>query len=124
VSAAGNPEVVPGDANPLEVLGSREHPPQQLLVVSLDLRLLRQGSTGIGNPVGKPVADPLQLAEVEGAGGGGHGLDPILDPHPSEPLGHQSREVTLQLPDLPPQLTTSQRLVCLEAKPCGIVSVD
>lgn len=63
--AAGEPEILPRDANPLEVLRGGEHPLDQLLLTFLEPPPLDESPAGLGNAIGEIVAQGLQLTEVE-----------------------------------------------------------
>jgi len=101
VPAAGQAEVFPGDANPLEVLGGGEHPLDQLLILVLDPPPLDQSPAGLGDAVGEPVPQGLQLAEVEHSRAGGDGRDPVRHLGMAERLGEEAGQLRLEPRDLP-----------------------
>ena len=83
------------------------------MVGALDLVALTQGKPRVGNPLGEVVAQTLQLAEVEEARLARDRIDPVADLDPSEALGEEAGELTLEMTDLPPQLSASETLVNL-----------
>ncbi|HVD86519.1 MAG TPA: hypothetical protein VNB59_03845 [Solirubrobacterales bacterium] len=110
-ATAGLADVGAVDAEPLEVLGRREHHAQQLAVVGLDPGALGEGEARLGGTVGQLVSDPLQPAEVEDSWDGRGGGDATLDLNPAEPLRDQLGELALEATDLPAQLMARQVLV-------------
>jgi hypothetical protein len=111
VAAARLADVGAGDADPLELGRRSKHFAEQLPVGGLHAGALVQPQAALGDPVGELVAQPLQLAEVEHARLAGEPRDVVLDPHPTEPLGHQPGELALETADLAPQLVARQPLV-------------
>jgi len=90
VPAAGPADVGAGYSQPLELLGSRQHPLQQLAVADLDLPPLAQGPPRRRDSRHQSVADRLQIAEAEDmrlAPGGWHRGVEI---EPRERLRHQA----------------------------------
>ena len=75
MAAAWEAEVLARDLDPPVIPGRGEHPLDQLPVPVLDPLALHQGLPRFGDPVGKPVADHLQLAKVEHPRLGGEGGD-------------------------------------------------
>jgi hypothetical protein len=65
VAATRLAEVVARDAQPLEVLGTGEHPLEQLVVAGLELGPLTQRLACVLDSIGQGVANRLQLTEVE-----------------------------------------------------------
>jgi hypothetical protein len=117
VPAAVEPQVFPGDLDPLEVLRRGKHLLDELAVLVLDSPPLHQRSPGLGDPVGEPVADGLELAEVEHPRSGRGGLDPVRDLGVSEGLGEEIGELGLEAGDLPAQLQSRPSLVDRDPKP-------
>jgi hypothetical protein len=111
-AAARLANVETGDANPLVRGGVGQHPPQQLAVAGLDLDPLAQPEAGGGDPLGEPVADPLQLAEPEQARLGSRRRHPVLDLDVAEPRREEAGKLPFQPPDLLPQVGAGEALVC------------
>lgn len=109
-------EVLPGDPHPLEVLGSGEHPLDQLAVLGLDPGPLGEALASFGNAVGELIAHGLQLAEVEHARCRGHGSDPVGNLGVAEGIAEEVRQLRLELGDLPPQLQPRPALVYADAQ--------
>lgn len=65
MAAARLAEVGARDAHPLEVLWASKHRLQQLAVASLELGALPQRAMRVLDPLGKSVANRLQLAQVQ-----------------------------------------------------------
>lgn len=61
-------EILARDPHPLVLGGSRQHLLQQVAIASLELLLPLQGIAGLRDPVGKRVANPLELLESGNAG--------------------------------------------------------
>lgn len=95
---------------------------QQLAVGGLEPVLLGQGQARLGDAVGEPVAQPLQLAEVEQPRRGRDRADPVADLDPAEALGEEAGELLLQSADLTPQLAPCGALVDVDAKSREAVS--
>ncbi|MFN8164309.1 MAG: hypothetical protein U0R26_10890 [Solirubrobacterales bacterium] len=110
-AAAGLADVVAGHLHPLEFRRRRQHAPQQLAVAGLHSGALAQGQPRLGDPVGQLVSQALQLAEVEDSGLGRDRADPVTHLDPAERLGEEPGELTLEAPDLPPQLVAGEALV-------------
>lgn len=89
VAATGLTDVVAGDPQPLVVGGGGQHALQQLAIAGLQLRLLLQAAAGLGDPVGKRVANRLQLAQPQGPWLARHRRDPGLDPQARESVGEE-----------------------------------
>lgn len=111
VTATGQAKILTGDADPLEVLRSGDHLPHQLAVLVLDLLSLHQSSPGFGDPVGKLVAERLQLTEVEEPGRGRDGFDPMRHLGVAERLAEKRGQLRLETADLAAQLDPRTTLV-------------
>jgi hypothetical protein len=111
VAAAVQAEILPGDAHPLEVLRRREHLLDELAILVLVTPSLRQSPLGLPDPVGEPVPNSLQLAEVEHPRRGGEGIDPVRDLGVAEAVSEAGGELGLEPGDLPPQLQPRLALV-------------
>jgi hypothetical protein len=116
VAAAGLADVGAGDPHPLEVLGRRQHPPQQLAVAGLDLLTLAQGATRRSDPRREGVPHLLQAAEPERARLAPGSRNRGVELEPREGLGHQGGELPLEAADLTAQLGASKSLVAAYAK--------
>lgn len=95
VAAAMQPEVLPGDLHPLEVLRGGEHPLDQLAVFVLDPLPLDEGPACLGDAIREAVANDLELAQVEDPGGGGDGVNPVRHLGVTERLAEQRAELGL-----------------------------
>lgn len=121
--AAGQAEVVARDLHPLVVLRRLQHPLQQLVVAGFELLALPQGPTGVLDPRRERVANRLQLAQVE------HPRLARARRHVSghlqaaKSLGHQSRQLSFEAPDLAPQLDPGEPLVPLDPQRKPAVSL-
>lgn len=111
VAAAVQAKVLPGDANPLEVLGRREHPLDELAVLVLEPLPLHQGPLCLGDSSGESVSDSLQLTQVEHPWRGGDSIDLVRNPGATKGLAEASSEHGLEPGDLLPQLQTRLVLV-------------
>jgi len=110
VAAARLADVGAADPQPAVRGGVGEHRTEEIAVGRLDGVALGQRAARLGEATGERIADLLELAQVE------HprrprGDDPMWHVDPTEPRGDQSRELQLQLPDLPPQLCPGQTLI-------------
>jgi hypothetical protein len=119
VAAAGLAEVGTGDDRPRVALRSGDHLPQPLAVGGLEIGTGGETGARLRDPIGKLVAQALELTEVEDARLGGAGPDAVLDFHPAEALGEEASQLMLEASDLAAQLAPSQPLVdadvqCLE----------
>lgn len=117
MAATGEPEVFAGDANPLEVLGCGEHLLDQLAVRVLDLLSLHQSATGVGNAIGEPVPNRLQLTEVEHPRSGSDGLDAVRNLRMAKTLADEFGELRLEPADLLAQLQPCLALVNRDVQP-------
>jgi hypothetical protein len=117
VAAAVKTEVLAGDAHPLEVLRGGEHPPDQRPVLVLDPAPLDQRLPCIGDAVGEPVAQRLQLPEIEQPRRGDGRLDAVRHLGVAEGLAEESGQLRLELGDLPAQLRPRPALVDREVEP-------
>jgi len=113
VATAGLTDVGAADADPPVALRGGEHVLKKFAVGLLDEGALGKGPMGLGEARRERVAHLLQLAEVEDARRPG-GADPIRNVDPAHALGDQSRELPLQLADLPAQLHPGEPLVYLD----------
>lgn len=111
VTAAVQAEVLPGDANPLEVLRRREHFLDEIAIFVLEPLPLHQSPLCLGNAVGEPVPDGLQLAQVEHPRRGSESIDPMRDLGATEAVAEAGGELGLEPGDLPPQLQARLALV-------------
>lgn len=116
VAAAVQPEVLPRDPHPLEVLRGGEHRLDELAVLLLDPRPLDQGRACLGDAVREAVANHLQLAQVEDPRGGDDGVDPVRHLGVAERLAEQGAEVGLEPGDLAAQLEPCLALVDRDAR--------
>jgi len=117
VPATGKPEVFPRHADPLEILRGGEHPLDQLPVLVLQPPSLDQRLPRLGDAIGEPVANRLQLAEVEDPRFGGDGGDAVGDLGVTEGFTEDSGQLSLQARDLPAQLLPRPALVDDDVQP-------
>jgi hypothetical protein len=111
VTAAVQAEVLPGDANPLEVLRRREHLLDEIAILVLEPLPLHQGTLCLGDAVGEPVPDSLQLAQVEHPRRDSHSINSMRNLGATEAVAEAGGELSLKPGDLPPQLQTGLALV-------------
>jgi hypothetical protein len=121
VAAARQAEVATTHLHPLEVRRRGKHPAQQLVIGGLDPGALAQGQSRLGNPLRKVVAQLLELAQAEDPGPGSGRADAVTDLDPTEGLGEETRELTLEMADLTPQLDPGEALVDLDMEPVQAV---
>jgi hypothetical protein len=121
VAAAVEAEVLARDAHPLEVLRGSEHLLDQLPVLVLDPVALDEHLPGLGDAIGKTVADRLQGAEVEHPRLNGEGSDPMGHLGVAESLAEKGRQLGLEAGDLPAQLQPRLALVNRNAEPVKLV---
>jgi hypothetical protein len=124
VTAAGEAEVLPGDADPFEFLGRSEHPLDQLPILRLDLGARSEGRARLGNPLSQPVANRLQLAEIEDPGRGGDGVDPMRHLGVAEGLSEEAGQLRLETADLAAQLEPRPALVDPNPEPGELLSIQ
>jgi hypothetical protein len=117
VAAAVQAEVLPGDPNPLEVLGRREHLLDELAILVLESPPLDESTPGLSHTIGEPVPDHLQLTEVEHPRGGGSCLDVVGNLRMTKTLANETGELPLEPGNLPAQLQPRVALVNCNAQP-------
>jgi hypothetical protein len=110
-AAAGLADVGTADPHPPVLLGRLDQVAQELAVGGLDLSALGEDEARLGDPVGKLVADGLQLAEVEDPRLAGEGAHRGVDPDSAEGLSEEPGQDALETADLTAQLAASQTLV-------------
>jgi hypothetical protein len=111
VAASRRADVLARDPQPLVLGWGGHHPLQQLAVASLEIVLPVEGLARVRDPIGKRVADPLELvqpgdawlAECRGYTG--------IDGEARKGLGAKARELVLEAPDLASQLGAREALV-------------
>jgi hypothetical protein len=99
------------DSQPLVLSGGGEHLAQLLAVAFLELVAVVQGDAGVGDPSRQSIAYPLQLAKAGDSRRAGESRDAGVDVKARECLGREAGQLTLEAPDLPPQLGARQPLV-------------
>jgi hypothetical protein len=122
VPATWEAEVLPRDSHPLEVLRGGEHLLDQLPVLRLDPGALGEGSVRLGDPLGQPVANRLQLPKVENPRGGGERLDAMRHLGATEGLAEEAGQLRLETADLAAQLQPRPSLVDPDPEPGEILS--
>lgn len=108
---AGQSKVFPGNPNPLEVLGGGEHSLDELVAFVLGPPALHQGLPRLRHAIGEPIADRLELAEVEHPRHRGDGIDAMRHLRVAESLADETGELRLESSDLPAQLQPRLPLV-------------
>ncbi len=111
VAAAVQPQVLPGDLHPLEVLRRGQHPLDQLAVLVLDPSALDEGAPRLGDALDEAVANHLQLAQIQNTGGGGDRVDLVWHLGVAEGLSEEGTELGLEPGDLAAQLEPCLALV-------------
>lgn len=124
VAAARQAEIVARDLHPLEVLRSREHAVEQLMVAGLELVALAQRPAGVLDPRREGVADRLQLAEVERARLPRERRHAGIEPEPREGLGDQGGELPIEAADLAAELGAGKPLVAAYPQRVEVVSFE
>jgi len=122
VAAAGKTEVLTRDPHPLEVPGCGDHLLDQLLVLRLEPGALGKGRVRLTDPLGQPVANRLQLTEVENARSRGNRFDAMRQLGMAEGLAEEAGQLRLEAADLTAQLEPRPALVDLDLEPGEIVS--
>lgn len=117
MAAAVQAEVLARDLNPLEVLRSGEHLLDQLAVLVLQPPPLDQRPPRLGDALGEPIAQCLQLTEVENPRHRGSGTDPVRDLRVSEGLAEERSQLRLEAADLAAQLESRLALVNSNPEP-------
>ena len=122
--AAGLADVGARDPHPLVLGRRRQHLLQQLAVAGLQFILLAQCVTGLADPLGEGVADPLELVQAGDARSGKAGRDPGIEREARKGLGAEAGELMLQPPDLAAQLHARKALVASQMKRSKRVSFE
>lgn len=116
MAATVQPQILPGDPHPLEVLRRRQHPLHQLAIFVLDAGPLDEGGPRLGDPVGEAIANHLQLAQIQNPGGSGKRVDPVRHLGVAKRLAEEPGELGLEPGDLAAQLETCLALVDRDAR--------
>jgi hypothetical protein len=124
VATAGRADVVARDPQPLVLSGRRHHPLEQLAVAGLEIVLPLQGHTGVRDPVGKRIADPLELRQPGDAGLAAGSRDTGIDRKAREGLGMEARELVLETTYLATQLSARETLVSPYSKRAKRFSIE
>jgi hypothetical protein len=111
VTAAGLADVGAADPQPAVVPRRLDQGMQQLAVGGLEGGLRREDGGGLPRAFGELVAHALEGAEIEQAGHGRRGGDPVGDVEAAEALEGQMRQLELEAADLAAQLGTGEALV-------------
>ncbi len=110
-ATAGLADVGAGDPNPLVILRGLQHLVQQLAVVGLNQRSLRQRLARFGDPVGEAVANRLQLAKIKHPGNRRLSFNPMGNLGVAEGVPEETRQLRLEPGDLLTQLQPRITLV-------------
>jgi len=111
VAATVLTDVDTGNADPLVSGGIREHARQQLPVAVPKLGLLGERPARLADPLGQRVAHALQLIETGDPRRTRPPGDAGVDLAQREGLGDEAGQLTLEAPDLAPQLGPREALV-------------
>lgn len=111
VTAAVLADVGAGNADPLVSGGVGEHARQQHPVAIPELGLPGERPACLADPLGERIAHALQLLEAGDPRRTRRGGHPGLDLAQWEGLGGQPGQLTLEAPDLTPQLGPREALV-------------
>lgn len=117
VATARLADVGAGDSHPPVLGGRRQHLPQQLAVALLQLVAPAQCDAGIGDPRREGVPDALQLAEIGDPRRPRRRRDPRVHRESREGLGREPGQLSLEAPDLTPQLGPREPFVAAREKP-------
>jgi hypothetical protein len=88
-----------------------DQPAQQLAVGGLDGGFRGEHGSGLSDALCELVAHALEGAEVEHAGHGRRGADPVGDVEAAEAIEGQPRQLELEAADLATQLGAGEELV-------------
>lgn len=112
------------DPHPLVLGRSLQHPLEQLAVAGLQFVLLAQGLTGDRDPLGKGIANPLELLEIRDPGHGAFSRNIGVEPEAREGLGAKQGQLVLEPTDLAAQLGAREALAASHSKRCERVSIE
>jgi hypothetical protein len=104
--------------------GSRQHAAQELAVAGLQFVLVLESDTGRGDPLGKRIADPLELIETGDPWLGEVTGDRGLDCDAGESLDGETGELMLEAGNLTPQLGAREALVASHSKRRERLSIE
>jgi hypothetical protein len=121
-AAARLADIGAADADPLEATGLIEHFAQQLTVAGLQLSAVGQRRASFGDALGEPVANGLQLAQIEHPRCGRNSLDLMRDLRVAERLTKEAGQLRLESRDLAAQLEPRLALIDFNPKPSEIFS--
>jgi hypothetical protein len=110
MAAAGLADVGARDPQPLVLGRRRQHLCEQIAVASLEIVPLVQSPAGVGDAIGKRVANPLELLQAGDAGLARAGRDAGLDDEAGEGLSTEARKLVFEPADLTAQLRARQAL--------------
>jgi len=116
VAAAGFADVLAGDAHPLVIGRSGQHPLEQLAVAGLQLGLRVQRPARLGDALGERVAHALELGEVGDTGGAPRSRYGGIDREARKGLRREGHQLLLDAPDLAAQLGPRKALVAPNSK--------
>jgi len=102
----------------------RQHPLEQLAVTGLQFVLLAQGLASDGYPLGKGIANLLQLLEPGDPRHGEAGRDLGLEREARKGLGAEAGQLVLKAADLTAQLSAREALVASHSERLESVSVE
>jgi hypothetical protein len=116
VAAAGLADVGAADPQPPVVTWGLDQVAQQLAVGRLGGGLRGQRCTGLAGALDEPVAQALELAEVEQARYRHRRADPVGHGDAAEAVEGEAAQLELEAADLAAQLGAREALVTVDAK--------
>jgi hypothetical protein len=124
VATARIAEVFTRDPQPLVLGGSRQHFLQQVAITSLELVLPPQGMASLRDPIGKRVANLLELLESGNPRLAEASRDSRVERKARKCLAAETRQLVLESADLTAQLSAREALVASHLKRSKRVSVE
>jgi hypothetical protein len=124
VAAPRLTDVGAGDPQPLVLGRLGQHLLEQLAIARLQFVLLVQGAPRDGDPIGKGVADPLQVLQVGDPRHVRAGRHLDVEDDAGKGLGREAGQLVLEAADLAPQLDAREALVAPHSKHRECVSIE
>lgn len=124
MAAARLADVGARDPHPLVIGRGDQHLLEQIAVAPLQLILLTQGTTRLGDAIGERVANSLELLEPGYARLGKAGWNRGIEPEPGKGLGAKPGELVLEAADLTAQLDAREALIASHSKRREHVSIE
>jgi hypothetical protein len=124
VAASRHADVLARDPQPLVLGGGRHHPLQQRAIAGLEIVLPVEGLACVRDPVGKRIADPLELVQAGDAGLAERRWYTGVNGKAGKGLGAKPGKLVLEATDLAPQLGARKALVSPYSKRSKRFSIE